>query len=63
MFRKWIQRDIASHVGTRSSMATQEILAPLVEKGTRKRPPRLKIWEGVHQTTTVIQVNYRSGKI
>ena len=59
MFQNWIQRDISGRMGTRSSTSTQAILSKIGGKGTRKRPPRQKIWEGAHQTKNGSQVNGR----
>ena len=59
MFQNWTQRDIAGHMGTRSSTATYAIISQLGGKVTKKQPPRQKIWEGAYQMRTGSKFNDR----
>ena len=47
MFQNWIQRDIAGPMGTRSSIATQLILAQLV--GNHEAVTKKNLYKVVHK--------------
>ena len=62
MYQNWIQRDISGHIGTKLGTVTQAIVAQIVGKGTRKKPPRQTQWEVIHQMIIRSKVNNMSGK-